>query len=165
MFSTCKTRNSGPAGYAFAGEVFVTLIGASITIDAKGEVNFLEIECPDENCGSFNLGSNLNGSFGPQIDGTMKFVSCSEPGCTGSNAIIAAATVKGGGTINVTGFIGGSYSSELQCGSSCFGGRLDPVNFAASLSGSIEISFMKYTYDATMDSIQLYAGTSFGPGC
>lgn len=153
------------AGYAIKGEIFVSLVGAVITIDAKGEVNYTDTKCPDEDCGNFNLGANLNGTFGPQIDGSAKFVSCSTLDCKGEDVTIFAVTGKGGGTLNVTGFLGGQYSSGAQCGKSCLGGRLDPVTFAAHFSIGIEILFKKYTYSASMDPIQLYAGTSFGPGC
>lgn len=152
-------------GFTLKAELFATLAGANITGKAQGSTNFKTIECKEKNCGSFALNATIDGTFGPQIDGSVKLLSCDDPQCEDNNdPAIIAVSVKGGGTLKVTGFIGGQYSSTVECGNSCIGAKIDPVTFKAHISASLEILFKKFTYSASTGDKVLWDGTSIG-GC
>jgi len=154
-------------GYAVKAEAFFTAAGANIDLDASGAVNYMAVECPGENCGSFDVGSNLSATIGPQLDVSASVVSCANPAdqeCNDS-VVLLAGTAKGSLAVKVQGFLGGKWSSDAQCGGSCLGGQIQPVSGVADFSVGVEILFKKYTYSASSDPIVFWEGGSFGPGC
>ena len=68
-------------GFSVKGSVFFTAAGASIIIDAKGQVEHLDSECPGEDCGSIFLGSTLEALVGPQVNISVALLSCSSSDC------------------------------------------------------------------------------------
>lgn len=160
-------------GFSVKGSVFFTAVGASITIDAKGSTEYLDSECPGEDCGSLFLGSTLNALVGPQVNISVALVSCSSSNCDdeqdgekGSSITVFAAQAKGSIALTIKANIGVKRVSGAQCGANCIGGKLDKITGAASGSISFEILFKKWTISGSTDPIEFYAGGSFGSaGC
>ena len=152
-------------GFTLKAELFATLAGANITGKAQGSTSFTAIDCKEKNCGNFSLDANFNGTFGPQIDGKVELLSCNDPACEGNDdPAIVAVSLKGGGTFNVKGFVGGQYASTAECGNSCIGAKIDPIFFKAHVTASLEILFKKISYSASTGDKQIWGGTSVG-GC
>jgi hypothetical protein len=160
-------------GFSVKGSVFFTAAGASIIIDAKGQVEHLDSECPGEDCGSIFLGSTLEALVGPQVNISVALLSCSSSDCEvekdgkkGSAITVFAANGKGSIALTIKANIGLKRSSGAQCGGNCLGGKLDKITGAASGSISFEILFKKWTLKGSTEPIEFYAGGNFGsPGC
>ncbi|MDX1655841.1 MAG: hypothetical protein R3310_11585, partial [Candidatus Competibacteraceae bacterium] len=132
------------------------------TVDAGGNVSYLDVDCPGEDCGSFALGTTLTGKFGPQAEGNVSLVSCSDGPCD-DNVTLFEIAFSANITLNVSGFFGGKYVSGAQCGANCLGGKVDPVKAEAAISASVEILFKKYQYSDKVD-FTVYEGGIFGAG-
>ncbi|MDX1654517.1 MAG: carboxypeptidase-like regulatory domain-containing protein [Candidatus Competibacteraceae bacterium] len=149
-------------GFAVQALLFATLAGASITVDAGGNVSYLDVDCPGEDCGSFSIGATLTGKFGPQAEGNVSLVSCSDGPCE-DNVTLTEIAFSANITLNVSGFFGGKYVSGAQCGANCLGGKIDPVKAEAAITASVEILFKKYQYSDKVD-FTVYEGGIFGAG-
>lgn len=159
-------------GFSVKGEAFITAAGASIEVNAKGQTEFLDVDCQNENCGSIFLGTDFDALIGPQVDLSVALLSCTSSQCDetkdgkkGSDFTVFAASGKGSIGLTIKGNIGAKYSSGSQCGNSCIGGILEPITGAAKGSISFEVLFKKWTLSGSTDPIEFYAGGSFGPGC
>src|SRR5690606_15699093 len=95
-------------GYRVKAEIFATALGADIDIAASGSVSYQQIDCPDENCGTFGLGVPFSASIGPQINGQIKLVSCNDPADPGCSkyATLVGGAIKGLLGVNISGSIG-----------------------------------------------------------
>jgi len=151
-------------GFSVKGKIFITAAGATIEVDARGETNYLDIDCPGEDCGDFFLGSTFNALIGPQVDLSVSLVDCTDPKCKDSTTIVAVSG-KGSIALTVKGNIGLKRVSGPQCGTNCLGLTLDPVSGAAKGSISFEFLFKKWTMSGSTDPIIFYAGGAWGAGC
>ncbi|MGQ8365400.1 carboxypeptidase regulatory-like domain-containing protein [Glaciecola sp. 1036] len=152
-------------GFTLKAEIFATLAGANITGKAQGQVSFTDVECLEPDCGNFTLNANIDGKFGPQIDGTVALLACNNPDCDGNdNPAIVAVQLKGGGTLNVKGFIGANYASSPECGNTCIGAKLDPIDITFNVQASMEILFKKISYSAASPPFKVFDGLTIG-GC
>jgi hypothetical protein len=150
-------------GYAVKADFFVSALGADININAGGSVNYTAIDCPGENCGSFSLGSSFSANLGPQLQGSMKFVSCEDPTDEKCKKGVTLVSIgfKGFAGINLGGSINGTFSSGAQCGASgLLILKLNPVYAQVTASGSFEILFKSYSVSWT-EQMQLHPGGSW----
>jgi hypothetical protein len=159
-------------GFTVDGELFASVAGATINVNALGSTEYLSSECPGEDCGSIFLGANFDALIGPQITARVSLKSCSVPDCgktedgkKGDELTVFEASGKGSLALTVKGSLGVKRTSGAQCGNDCLGGTLDPITGAAQGSVSFEVLFKKWTLSGSTDPIEFYAGGSFGPGC
>ena len=149
--------------YGINAEVFATLLGAEVSLTSGATVAYKSTECPDEDCGSFKLGTSVSGSFGPQIKGVASFDSCLDTSCNES-AVLFGVEVSGGGVIKVGGNFESTASSGSQCGETCFGGNIDKVTGNLYFSAGVEVLFKKYTYSAE-EVFEFHPGGPVGNSC
>ena len=155
-------------GLSVTGEYFASVAGLTVSVSAAGGVNYLTIPgCEDEDCGSFSMGADVSGNFGPTLKGKVEVVACSadDDQCQKNPPTIIGAEFEALSGVAASGFVGVEGASGAQCGNDCVGARINEVKLQASVSAQVEFLFKRIKYENSVETV-LYEGGSFGtPGC
>ena len=155
-------------GISVAGRLFVTVAGATLNINALGEVNAVLIpECEDEDCAAFRIGTPVEIDLGPTVDAELQVVACSssDSACLDNPPVLLGVAGRATAGIGIRGFIGAEAATGEQCGRNCVGARADQIRLQALVSGQVEFVFKRVAFENEVTMVlfeNLALGTS---GC